>query len=364
MDELDDLSCFRVLIMLNSASFSKIMPKFILTLLVMATAPLVAKETPLQEAIATAQKGDIAGAKTKLSKLADKGDAGAMNALGELIMTKPAEKGALEEAVKWFEKAAEANHAPAQFNLGRLLVASPKGMKPDPERGEFLIKAAAEAGHPAAQFVTGARLELKLIGDGKGPQPDLSEVRKWYEKAAEGKNGDALLALARFADGGIGIEASAEKGTDLTYQATVAGNLVAMNEMGVRYQRGQGIRKDNVAAVGWFLAAAEAGLPSAMVNLGNCYETGNGVPKNYDRAGSHYASAAKSGFPMGQFCLARLFEEGHGTKQNLTFAYVNYFRAAAGGVTAAVEKRDAIKAKLSADELKEAEKLLKSGEAQ
>ena len=67
---------------------------------------------------------------------------------------------------------------------------------------------------------------------------------------------------------------------------------------------------------------------------------------------------------MGQFCLARLFEEGHGTKQNLAFAYVNYFRAAAGGVTAAVEKRDAIKAKLSADEMKEAEKLLKSGEAQ
>jgi TPR repeat protein len=313
----------------------------------------------LQKAMAAAQKGDFDEALKLLKSEAEKGNADAMNALGEFSIAGRGAKQSVTDAQKWFQKAADANHPQAQFNLARLLITAPEGIKADPEKSEFLLRQAAEGGLAEAQFRLGEMMEGKLRGDGKGPAPDLGEPRRWYEKAAKQRHGEALLAMARYLDNGLGgLEKSADKAMESTYQAAQAGNLVAMNEMGVRYQKGLGLRPDNVAAVGWFLSAAEFGLPAALVNLGNCYETGNGVPKNIAKAGMNYSQAARQNFAPAQLLIARMNEEGIGTEKNLAYAYVNYIRAGKGGIESAGKKAEEIKKLLKPEELKMAEEIL------
>lgn len=231
------------------------------------------------------------------------------------------------------------------FNLAAILATGAPGVEKDLDKAGFLLRGAAEAGHARAQTALGG------VEEGKG---NATAARTWYEKGAAQKHPDGLFALARITD----QEGDAAKSTELYLQAVAAGSVVAMNEVGVRYQRGAGITKDPVAAIGWFMLAAQHGLPVAYANLGNCYETGTGVLQDFDRAGANYATAVKYNFAPAQFLLAQFFESGKGTQVDSAKAYYLYHRAAANGVVDAEKRRDAIKAKLSKAELAEAEKLL------
>ena len=94
------------------------------------------------------------------------------------------------------------------------------------------------------------------------------------------------------------------------------------------------------------------------MNLGNCYEVGKGVLQDFNQAGVHYAAAAKQNFGPGQYLLAQLFEQGKGVKANPVYAYVNYARAATNGVEAAAKKSGELKTTLTAEQMKEAAKLM------
>jgi TPR repeat protein len=167
----------------------------------------------------------------------------------------------------------------------------------------------------------------------------------------------------RFADTGLCAPADAAKGTDFCRRAALAGSPLAMNEMGVRYQRGTGLPKDEVAAVGWFALAAQYGLPAALVNLGFCYETGKGAVRDYDLAGRNYALGAKQNFGMAEFRLGMLLEQGLGAAANPAHAQVLYTRAAAHGIEDAKKKSAELKAKLTPAQIEEADKLLKENGA-
>jgi uncharacterized protein len=303
-----------------------------------------------------ADKGDFPTAFKILVAEAEKGNAEAMTAVAELYLAGRGVAASAENAAQWLTKAADAGHPPAQTTLAALLFNGVEGVKKDEERARFILQQAAESGYAPAQFQAGALAEAAV--DTKSRDPEWKESRDWYEKAASQGNPDALLAMARYYDRGLGGPVEAEKATEACLAAAKAGSIVAMNEMGVRYQRGTGIRVDNVAAIGWFTLASQNGLPAAFINLGNCYELGNGVRMDLVRAGENYAAAAKMGNPIAQMMIARFFEEGKGTAMNLAFAYVNYTRAAAGGVAEAAKKRDELKGKLTGAELKEAEGLL------
>jgi TPR repeat protein len=59
-----------------------------------------------------------------------------------------------------------------------------------------------------------------------------------------------------------------------------AGNAQAQNDLGEALYAGKrGVAKDAVAAVKWFRQAAEQNHPAAQSNLGVCYERGDGVAK-------------------------------------------------------------------------------------
>ena len=55
-----------------------------------------------------------------------------------------------------------------------------------------------------------------------------------------------------------------------------------MNSLGLRYERGEQVRKDIDKAIYWYKKAANLGEMYAQRNLGLCYSKGKGVPVDYD----------------------------------------------------------------------------------
>jgi TPR repeat protein len=316
---------------------------------------------PLQKAMEATKGGDFTTARKILAAEAEKGNAEAANAIGELTLAGRGAKPDPAEAVKWFQKAADAGYSAAMFNLSRLLDRGAEGVTENKEKALFLLRTSAEAGYAPAQL----RLGLTTEPDPKArtDKAKYAEARGWLERAAAQEYPDALLALVRYYDEGLGdAPHDAQKATDLCFRAAKAGSVVAMNEMAVRYQKGAGAPQDNVAAIGWLTFAAQHDLPAAHVNLGACYENGIGVRQDFDQAGRHYAAAAQANFAPGEFLLGRMIEEGKGTKANPVHAYVLYTRAAAKNHPGAAERRDALKASLKPAELAEAEQMLNAKE--
>ncbi len=58
-----------------------------------------------------------------------------------------------------------------------------------------------------------------------------------------------------------------------------AGDAEAQFNLGVMYDRGQGVPQDDVQAAEWYRKAAEQGHAGAQHNLGSAYYDGRGVPR-------------------------------------------------------------------------------------
>ena len=106
----------------------------------------------LQKAREALEKGDAEGAVKLLRPEADKGNAEAANALGELSVVGRGTKAAPAEAVKWFQKAADAGNTAAQFNLARLLFLGADGTATElPFDGKSTILKATPAARSATR---------------------------------------------------------------------------------------------------------------------------------------------------------------------------------------------------------------------
>jgi hypothetical protein len=62
------------------------------------------------------------------------------------------------------------------------------------------------------------------------------------------------------------------------------GDADAQWQMGVRYHNGEGVPRDDVQAMQWFLRAAEQGHVIAQATLGAYYWAGRGVPQDFSKA--------------------------------------------------------------------------------
>jgi TPR repeat protein len=75
-----------------------------------------------------------------------------------------------------------------------------------------------------------------------------------------------------------------------------AGDVQAQNELGEAFQAGKvGVTMDPVRAAKWFRRAADQNYAPAQSNLGLCYERGNGVAKYEVEAYKWYLLAAAQG---------------------------------------------------------------------
>lgn len=83
----------------------------------------------------------------------------------------------------------------------------------------------------------------------------------------------------------------------LLQQAAKMGHARAEATLGIAYQDGNGVRRDDRQAAYWFGLAAAQGHRASQYALGGMYEEGEGgLPRDARRAGQLYLASARQGF--------------------------------------------------------------------
>ena len=98
----------------------------------------------------------------------------------------------------------------------------------------------------------------------------------------------------------------------LFFEAANRGHVFAQYSLGVIYEKGQGVKKDDKEAVKWYRQSADQGLAEAQYNLGTMYEKGLGVKQNFKEAAKYYRKAAGQGDVQAQYNLGIMYEKGQG----------------------------------------------------
>lgn len=101
-----------------------------------------------------------------------------------------------------------------------------------------------------------------------------------------------------------------------------SGDLVAQNDMGSRYQTGDGVRKDYQKAIQYYQQASDLGAALATANLGYMYDFGLGVPENNEKAIELYKISANAGEPRGMLNLGGMYGGGEGIERDYVIAYM------------------------------------------
>jgi uncharacterized protein len=130
---------------------------------------------------------------------------------------------------------------------------------------------------------------------------------------------------------GRGVPEDESRGIELISAAAEKGHAPAQTELGCRHIDGRGVEKDFKAAVRLFRAAADKEHPPAQSFLGDCYHDGTGVPKDYALAISWYRKAASHDDLLGLFNLGSCYLFGEGVVQDLAEAEKWWRKAAEGG---------------------------------
>lgn len=203
---------------------------------------------------------------------------------------------------------------------------------------------------------------------------DLS-AQALIEKAAAG-DPDAMVHLAgRHLFGSNGVEKDIHRAFDWYLEAAQVGHVAGSHNLGIWCETGfrefldlpdpPYFPPDYQTALGWFMYAAEKGLPSSAGKVGEYYLDGKGVPQNYREAIKWLIKGAEFGDPLSLFLLGRVHRDGLGVPKDAIEAH-KYFNIVSthGGVLKyggefikleAIKNRDRLNGMLSADHLSEAQ---------
>ena len=98
------------------------------------------------------------------------------------------------------------------------------------------------------------------------------------------------------------------------------GNAQAQFNLGVMYDNGDGVLKDDKQAVEFFRKAAEQGDAKAQLKLGFRYADGRGVLKDPKQAVKWYQKAADQDHSLAQNYLGWVYATGKGVLKDMTKA--------------------------------------------
>jgi TPR repeat protein len=187
-------------------------------------------------------------------------------------------------AAKWYRRAADQGFAPAQFNLGAMYDTG-EGVAQDYAEAVKWYRKAADQGLEKAQFNLGLKYDK-----GQGVARDSAEAAMWYRKAADKGYAPAQFNLGLKYENGYGV-------TRERVQAHMWMNLAiphANVDDGKRYAAERDkiaakmspsqIDEAQMLAARWYRKAADQGSFVAQLNLGILFEKGEGVSQDYVQA--------------------------------------------------------------------------------
>lgn len=238
----------------------------------------------------------------------DRGYSEALFAHWVYVATQAGTERNFADARTFYENQALEEQPDGLFHLGWMYLDS-IGVERDRVRGLELLRHAAEAGHPQAQYRLG-RAILQGFG-GQAP----AEAREWLGKAANADDVDALVLYGECLLRGVGGEVDPASARTLFEKAAARGNELAMMNLGSMAEAGSALAHPDLAtAHKWYEQAGELGHAPALFALAGCFRDGRGVEKDLTKAFDLYVRSANLGFAPAQSNLGVFLRQGQGAE--------------------------------------------------
>ena len=205
-----------------------------------------------------------------------------------------------EKAVAWLEKAAEAEHASAQYALANIYLAG-EAVAKDVTKATELFTRAAKQGHDYAAYQLG-----KQFLQGEETEKDVEAAIKWLKQSAAANNQYAQYSLGKLYLDGEKVEKDIRTAITYLKKSAAQNNAFAEYRLGRFYLRGGYVEADVKEAVQWLEQSASQGNQYAQYALGKLYLCGHEVPRNKEKALPYLEASAAQGNIYAQFLLDHL----------------------------------------------------------
>lgn len=245
----------------------------------------------VDEAYGAYQRGLYLAALNIALPKAQLGDAAAQTLVAELMNNGLGVRRNPADATFWYEQAAKAGDANAQYKYALMLLTGENNVKKDKKAADVMMRKAAEGGNARAQFNIAQILVAATPGE-KGlkealpyyekaalqgvpdaqyavsqlyyqmdlPREKRMESRDWLLKAALGGYDTAQYDMAMWLINGVAGERNFEEGFRWMRIAANRGHVAAQNKLAKLYVNAIGTRPDPIEATKWYVLSRKAGL--------------------------------------------------------------------------------------------------------
>ena len=141
---------------------------------------------------------------------------------------------------------------------------------------------------------------------------DREEIERLKERAGADDSNAIRLLGCYYRDGEYGLRQNRNKAVKLFLRSGELGNIAAYNSVGVAYDNGQGVERDENKAKYYYELAAMGGSITARHNLGACEKDAG----NMDRAVKHWMIAAGAGCDKSLKAIRVCYLDGDATKDD------------------------------------------------
>lgn len=171
------------------------------------------------------------------------------------------DEGNLKAAAKGFAESARRGEALGQFNLAMMNLRRELPGASDAIAWQWLQRAAAQQ-HALAENALG-----EMIEQGRRGKLDKAAACGWFERAAEHGNGDGALAIATCYYLGRGRAQDMAQAHRWYLEAAKAGDVGAQYLVATMFETGLGVAADDRLARYWYDVAAKNGDDAARIKL-------------------------------------------------------------------------------------------------
>ena len=237
---------------------------------------------------------------------AEAGDAEAQFRLGQMYALGYGFKQNFNSAIEWYEKAAAQGNAKARTALGVLYFYGTGVEKNEEKAREWAEKAAAQNNLVAQDLMGWLARQAK----------DYAAAKQWLEQAVAQDYAPAMVSMGQLYEAGEGVPqdfAEAKRWYEKGAKQK-KGNASSMVMLGLLYSKGNGVEKDEKQAMEWLEKACslnEKGSEFACTKIGRNYLDGkSGLPQDDQKAFAYAMKAAKGGNAGGALTLKALAQKG------------------------------------------------------
>ena len=172
---------------------------------------------------------------------------------------------------------------------------------------------------------------------------EYNKAFKYFKKAATFDYPAALDSIGLYYEEGKSVLKDEKKAVYYYNKAAKYNYAPSLYNLGFCYFNGKGIEKNYEEAFKCYKKAYELKDLLASYSLGKCYELGNGTAVNYEEAFNCYKFGAANNYPSAYYSLGEFYEKGLFVESSLDEALKNYTSAYNLGLSIAKEKIEYIK---------------------